>query len=41
MDVDPSLFNCPALPLALKRAIVPDFPLVNESFTLSYAGNYL
>ncbi|WP_269128694.1 MULTISPECIES: hypothetical protein [unclassified Nonomuraea] len=41
MDVDPSLFDWPALPLALKGAIVPDFPLVNKSFTLSYAGNDL
>lgn len=39
--VDPSFFNWPALPLALKGAIVPDFPLVNKSFNLSYAGNDL
>lgn len=39
--VDPSFFNWPALPLALTGAIVPDFPLVNKSFNLSYAGNDL
>ncbi|MGO9354822.1 MAG: hypothetical protein ACLP3C_29785, partial [Mycobacterium sp.] len=26
---------------ALSGAIVPDFPLVNKSFNLSYAGNDL
>ncbi|SDR24020.1 NADH-quinone oxidoreductase subunit C [Thermostaphylospora chromogena] len=39
--VDPSFFNWPALPVALSGAIVPDFPLVNKSFNLSYAGNDL
>jgi len=39
--VDPSFLNWPALPVALKGAIVPDFPLVNKSFNLSYAGNDL
>ncbi|TDC88183.1 NADH-quinone oxidoreductase subunit C [Actinomadura sp. 7K507] len=39
--VDPSFFNWPAVPVALKGAIVPDFPLVNKSFNLSYAGNDL
>jgi Ni,Fe-hydrogenase III large subunit len=39
--VDPSWFNWPALPLALRETIVPDFPLVNKSFNLSYAGNDL
>lgn len=39
--VDPSWFNWPALPLALTDAIVADFPLVNKSFNLSYAGNDL
>ncbi|MFI6323070.1 NADH-quinone oxidoreductase subunit C [Nonomuraea sp. NPDC050556] len=39
--VDPSFFNWPALPVALEGAIVPDFPLVNKSFNLSYAGNDL
>jgi len=38
---DPSFFNWPALPVALSGAIVPDFPLVNKSFNLSYAGNDL
>ncbi len=37
--VDPSFFNWPALPVALAGTIVPDFPLVNKSFNLSYAGN--
>jgi Ni,Fe-hydrogenase III large subunit/Ni,Fe-hydrogenase III component G len=39
--VDPSFFNWPALPVALTATIVPDFPLVNKSFNLSYAGNDL
>jgi Ni,Fe-hydrogenase III large subunit/Ni,Fe-hydrogenase III component G len=39
--VDPSFHNWPALPVALAGAIVPDFPLVNKSFNLSYAGNDL
>lgn len=39
--VDPSFFNWPALPVALKDTIVPDFPLTNKSFNLSYAGNDL
>ncbi|QFY07652.1 formate hydrogenase [Nonomuraea phyllanthi] len=39
--VDPSFLNWPALPVALTSAIVPDFPLVNKSFNLSYAGNDL
>jgi len=39
--VDPSFFAWPALPLALTDTIVPDFPLVNKSFNLSYAGNDL
>jgi Ni,Fe-hydrogenase III large subunit/Ni,Fe-hydrogenase III component G len=39
--VDPSFFNWPALPVALAGAIVPDFPLANKSFNLSYAGNDL
>ena len=37
--VDPSFFNWPALPVALADTIVPDFPLANKSFNLSYAGN--
>jgi len=39
--VDPSWFNWPALPQALSHTIVPDFPLANKSFNLSYAGNDL
>ena len=39
--VDPSFLNWPALPLALTNTIVPDFPLANKSFNLSYAGNDL
>ncbi|MER6072953.1 hypothetical protein ABT187_29720 [Streptomyces sp. NPDC001817] len=39
--VDPSFFNWPALPVALEDRIVPDFPLTNKSFNLSYAGNDL
>ncbi|UKY48544.1 NADH-quinone oxidoreductase subunit C [Streptomyces inhibens] len=39
--VDPSFFNWPALPVALRDTIVPDFPLTNKSFNLSYAGNDL
>jgi Ni,Fe-hydrogenase III large subunit len=39
--VDPSFFNWPALPVALTDTIVPDFPLANKSFNLSYAGNDL
>jgi Ni,Fe-hydrogenase III large subunit/Ni,Fe-hydrogenase III component G len=38
---DPSFFNWPALPVALAGTIVPDFPLVNKSFSLSYPGNDL
>ena len=39
--VDPSFLNWPALSVALKDTIVPDFPLANKSFNLSYAGNDL
>ncbi|WP_211261562.1 NADH-quinone oxidoreductase subunit C [Pseudonocardia acaciae] len=39
--VDPSFFNWPALPVALADTIVPDFPLTNKSFNLSYPGNDL
>jgi len=39
--VDPSFHGWPALPVALADTIVPDFPLVNKSFNLSYAGNDL
>lgn len=39
--VDPSWFNWPALPVAMADTIVPNFPLTNKSFNLSYAGNDL
>jgi Ni,Fe-hydrogenase III large subunit/Ni,Fe-hydrogenase III component G len=39
--VDPSFFNWPALPISLADTIIPDFPLANKSFNLSYAGNDL
>ncbi len=39
--VDPSFFTWPALPVALRDTIVPDFPLANKSFNQSYAGNDL
>jgi Ni,Fe-hydrogenase III large subunit/Ni,Fe-hydrogenase III component G len=39
--VDPSFLNWPALAVALADTIVPDFPLCNKSFNLSYAGNDL
>jgi Ni,Fe-hydrogenase III large subunit/Ni,Fe-hydrogenase III component G len=39
--VDPSFMNWPALSIALADTIVPDFPLANKSFNLSYAGNDL
>ncbi len=39
--VDPSFLTWPALTVALKNTIVPDFPLANKSFNLSYAGNDL
>jgi Ni,Fe-hydrogenase III large subunit/Ni,Fe-hydrogenase III component G len=39
--VDPSFVNWQALPIALTNTIVPDFPLTNKSFNLSYAGNDL
>ena len=39
--VDPSFLNWPSLPVALSETIVPDFPLANKSFNLSYAGNDL
>lgn len=39
--VDPSFLNWPALSRALVDNIVPDFPLCNKSFNLSYSGNDL
>jgi Ni,Fe-hydrogenase III large subunit/Ni,Fe-hydrogenase III component G len=38
---DPSFANWPALNYAILKNIVPDFPLVNKSYNLSYAGNDL
>jgi Ni,Fe-hydrogenase III large subunit/NADH:ubiquinone oxidoreductase subunit C len=35
---DPALQNWPALPEAILGNIVPDFPVVNKSFNLSYSG---
>ncbi|MBI3207737.1 MAG: hydrogenase large subunit, partial [Candidatus Solibacter usitatus] len=35
---DPSLNNWPALVEAVKGNIVPDFPVINKSFNLSYSG---
>ncbi|MDD2189965.1 MAG: NADH-quinone oxidoreductase subunit C [Eubacteriales bacterium] len=37
----PSFCNWPALCYAVAGNIVPDFPLINKSFNLSYAGNDL
>lgn len=37
----PSFCNWPALCYAVNGNIVPDFPLINKSFNLSYAGNDL
>lgn len=37
----PSFCNWPALAYAVGGNIVPDFPLINKSFNLSYAGNDL
>lgn len=39
--VDPSFSTWPALGTALADTIVPDFPLANKSFNMSYAGNDL
>lgn len=38
---DPSFVNWPAIQLAVLGNIIPDFPLINKSFNLSYAGNDL
>jgi Ni,Fe-hydrogenase III large subunit/Ni,Fe-hydrogenase III component G len=38
---DPSWQNWPLLELAIIGNIVPDFPLINKSFNLSYAGHDL
>lgn len=36
---DPSFHNWRALTLAVRGNIVPDFPVINKSFNLSYSGN--
>jgi Ni,Fe-hydrogenase III large subunit len=36
---DPSWHNWPVLEHAVIGNIVPDFPLINKSFNLSYAGH--
>lgn len=36
---DPSFHNWRALPAAVPNNIVPDFPVINKSFNLSYSGN--
>ena len=36
---DPSTHNWPALLFAVQDNIVPDFPVINKSFSLSYSGN--
>ncbi|MBU6409711.1 MAG: NADH-quinone oxidoreductase subunit C [Verrucomicrobia bacterium] len=36
---DPSLQNWPALSHAIPGNIIPDFPVINKSFNLSYSGN--
>lgn len=38
---DPSFVNWPAIQWAALGNIIPDFPLINKSFNLSYAGNDL
>src|SRR6185369_6976650 len=38
---DPSFNNWPALSFAVLKNIVPDFPICNKSFGLSYSGNDL
>ncbi|NTV89910.1 MAG: pyridine nucleotide-disulfide oxidoreductase, partial [Clostridiales bacterium] len=35
----PSFINWPVLCHAVKGNVVPDFPLINKSFNLSYSGN--
>ena len=35
---DPSAHAWPALEHAIMNNIVPDFPLINKSFNLSYSG---
>jgi Ni,Fe-hydrogenase III large subunit len=36
---DPSSLNWPGLVHAVPTNIIPDFPVINKSFNLSYSGN--
>jgi Ni,Fe-hydrogenase III large subunit len=36
---DPSFLNWPGLSHAVPGNIIPDFPVINKSFNLSYSGN--
>lgn len=36
---DPSFLNWPGLVHAVPGNIIPDFPVINKSFNLSYSGN--
>jgi Ni,Fe-hydrogenase III large subunit/Ni,Fe-hydrogenase III component G len=36
---DPSFLNWPGLVVAVPGNIIPDFPVINKSFNLSYSGN--
>ncbi len=36
---DPSFKNWPGLARAVPGNILPDFPVINKSFNLSYSGN--
>lgn len=36
---DPSFLNWPGLTYAVPGNIIPDFPVINKSFNLSYSGN--
>ncbi len=38
---DPSFLNWTVLGHAARGNMVPDFPLINKSFNLSYSGNDL
>jgi Ni,Fe-hydrogenase III large subunit/Ni,Fe-hydrogenase III component G len=36
---DPSFHNWRAIAVAVRNSIIPDFPVINKSFNLSYSGN--
>jgi Ni,Fe-hydrogenase III large subunit len=38
---DPSFLNWPGLAQAVPGNIIPDFPVINKSFNLSYCGHDL